>query len=149
MVGVSISEFLNKENGNKFYYYTPQVDATISTKEIAKRISKECTVAYADVLAVLQALGEDIPEYLQNGAQVKLDGIGKFRLGLKQVSAADIKELTTSNITGVKVNFRPEDELAGLKRSDFEFENVSKRKEQTIAKTAAREGKTIQIVAKN
>lgn len=147
MVQVSINEFTNKESGAKFYYFKPQSNRTVSTKEIAKRISKECTVSFADVLAVLQALGEDIPEYLRDGAQVKLDGLGKMRLRLKQVSTNDVKELTANNITNAVVTFRAEDELRNV-FDGMEFETVSSRREQALAKSAIREGKTISVVSK-
>lgn len=148
MVNYSISEFTNKETGAKFYYAIPQVKETISTKVIAKRISRQCTVTFADVLAVLQALGENIHDELVAGNQVYLEGIGKIRLSLRQVSSNDIKEFTQNNITGATARLIAGDELKDL-FTDTEFALVASRKEQALTKSALREGKTISVVSKN
>lgn len=63
----------------------------VTTREIREAIHKKCTVAPADVAAVLTALNDELYEYLSNGYAVHLDGIGYFSLSLK--CAPDITEV--------------------------------------------------------
>ena len=98
------------------------VGKTLSTRKIAERIEKECTATLSDVRAVLFALPNVLRDEMANGNAVKLDGIGSFALSVQchktgVANAADVDPY--SQITNVKVQFRPEREsilVAGKKK---------------------------------
>ena len=98
------------------------VGKTLSTRKIAERIEKECTATLSDVMAVLFALPNVLRDEMANGNAVKLDGIGSFALSVQchktgVANAADVDPY--SQITNVKVQFRPEREsilVAGKKK---------------------------------
>lgn len=146
MINYSIGNHKNKSTGLTYYYAMLQHQGTVSTKEIAKRISKECTVSFADVLAVLQALGEDIPEYLRSGRMVKLDGIGTIWVSIRQNSTTSRDDFNSQCIKGIRATLKPQDELnPALLFEGCEFEFSPTRKEQQIAKQAAKSGAKLSV----
>ena len=54
----------------------------ITTADLAKDINRSCSVTEADVLAVLQAVGQRIGDALLDGNRVEIDHIGTFGLSL-------------------------------------------------------------------
>ena len=84
----------------------------VTTKEMAERISHACTLHKADVVAVLNALGDELKEALLDGRTVQMDEIGSFglKLGLKEPKY--LNDHVTSNDVAVKgITFRPCKEL--------------------------------------
>ena len=78
-------------------------------KRLAKDIEKESTVSQTDVMAVLNAIPSVMTRYLAEGHSVKLDGIGSFYLTLecKKTGVDTAEEVSTDQITNIKVQFRP------------------------------------------
>ena len=145
MINYSITSITNQTTGKSVYFALPQFDQTIDTKVLAKRISKQCTVSYADTLAVLESVGENLRDFLQEGCQVELYGIGKMRVGLKSETTSTAEEFTSNNIKDVFARFVPDAELKNL-LTDAEFNLVGSRKNQALVREAAKTEKQITIV---
>lgn len=93
----------------------------ITTKNLRESINKKCTVAPADVAAVLTALSQEMCEALSNGYSVHLDGLGHFSLGLKCSSDVNPKHVLSSDISIKNVRFIPEKDFSEkLKLATFE-----------------------------
>lgn len=94
----------------KWYPRSITVGKSVTTENLAKRISQECTVAPADVLAVLKALSGVMGDYMAMGRSVKLDGIGSFYFAATAAgNGTDTAgECSAANIAGVRVRFIPE-----------------------------------------
>lgn len=84
----------------------------ISTKDIRCSINKKCTVAPADVAAVLTALSGEMFEALSNGYSVHLEGIGFFSLSLKCAPGVNPKHVSSSDISVRSIRFHPDKELS-------------------------------------
>ena len=84
----------------------------VTTKEMAERISHACTLHKADVVAVLNALGDELKEALLDGRTVQMDEIGSFglKLGLKEPKYLN-DHVTSSDVAVKGITFRPCKEL--------------------------------------
>jgi len=144
-VPYSITEMKSTLSGLTHYYASPQMYGTKSTRELGKIISAKTTVTLPDVYAVLYAIGETVTDMLQSGYQVELDGIGKLRVSLRSTNAESRDSFTSQNIVGARVRLLPSVELKSVYNGmDFEF--VPTRKQQEIAKAAAKAGQELEAV---
>ena len=87
----------------------PAVRSTGETtvRELAKRISDISTVSTVDVMAVLEAFFQTVPDELAQGHIVRFGDFGSFSASLLGGGAATEKEFTPALVTSVKANFRP------------------------------------------
>ncbi|HEX9827730.1 MAG TPA: DNA-binding protein, partial [Flavobacteriaceae bacterium] len=65
------------------------------------------TVNRADIVAVLSALVQLIPEKLTNSTIVQLGELGSFRTNIKSTGAPTEEEVGSGNVVGNKVVFTP------------------------------------------
>ena len=95
----------------------------ISTNELAERVSYSTTVTKADTKAVIEALIKEMQTAMNESYIVVLDGIGRFKLGIKSKGALEAEDFSvTNNVVGVHVNFLPAysiDPSTGRKLSDW------------------------------
>lgn len=92
------------------------VNDVVSTKKIAEKIGKRCTVTEPDILAVINALETEIADNLALGNRVVLDGFGSFKVGLTTSPAESAKKFTAANIKGMHIIFAPAIEMDQGKR---------------------------------
>ncbi len=129
--------------GVPMFYARAQVNENITIKRLAKLISMQTTVSYADALAVLASAGENMVLQLQGGNQVELGEIGKFRLQITSEGTKTADEFKSDvNITGVNIQYIPGDDLANL-FTGMEFTQVASRALQKAALKAEKEGAKI------
>ena len=95
----------------------------ITTKDLRDTINKKCTVAPADVAAVLTALSSEMFEALSNGYSVHLEGLGHFSLSLRCAPDVNPKHVSTSDISVKGIRFLPDKELSE-KFKTVEFERL-------------------------
>lgn len=93
--------------GPRKFYAVAQSTGDAKLRFLAKRISKETTLGTPDVLAVLEALLQDIPELLLDGKIVRLGDFGSFRLSLSGEGADTEEEYHSGLIKKTKLHFRP------------------------------------------
>lgn len=108
MIRISISEKVNPfapEEPRKFYGIAKS-NGTINIRQLARQISKETSLGTPDVMAVIEALLQDIPEYLLDGKIVNLGDFGTFRLTVSGEGSATLEEYSTSLINKTNLNFR-------------------------------------------
>ena len=72
--------YYKKQKLNGKWYPRSVTVGTLTTADVAERLSRMSTVTRGDVYAVLLGLGEVMGEMLAMGSSVKLDGLGTFYL---------------------------------------------------------------------
>ena len=118
----------NPVDGTVLYYGRLVPVVPITLHQLAENISRQCTVTIHDVKAVLSALEEQIYNYLRNGNSVRLGDVGSFRATLRTTSVADPADFTPSAIEGLRVRFRPSNQLRyELSRNhpSVQFQNIA------------------------
>lgn len=98
-----------KING-KWYPRSVIVGKPVTTVQVAKRISAQCTVTPADTNAVLTALGGVLGDFMAEGRTVKLNGVGTFyyTANASGNGVTTEKEVSSTQITDVRIRFIPE-----------------------------------------
>lgn len=89
------------------YYAIVKSDGRVDTIGVAKSINSMSTVSNADTVAVLEAFLHVVPEKLSDGKIVELGDFGSFRVSVSSEGADAPEDVTTRNITGSKVIFKP------------------------------------------
>ena len=80
-------------------------------------------------------------EFILQGYKVVLGTIGSLEPEIKSSGAISLEAFTESNIEDYYVNFRPSDDLSGL-RADAEFEQTTTRAAQKATLKAQKAGET-------
>jgi predicted histone-like DNA-binding protein len=83
----------------------------ITTADLAKDINRACSITEADVVAVLQAVGQRISDTLLDGNRVEIDHIGTFRLSLTCKNKRKEDHITSKDIEVSRIVFSPCAEL--------------------------------------
>lgn len=83
----------------------------ISTAQIAKDINHACSATEADVMSVLQAVGQRIGDALLDGNRVEIDHIGTFSLALTCKNKRKEDHITSKDIEVSRIVFTPCAEL--------------------------------------
>ena len=108
-------------NGELRYYARASQRQLVGFREISRIISDRSTASGPDVLLVLAALAEVIPELITDGKSVRLDGIGIFSSSFKAQEKRNPDEVTARTIEKVRLKFLPDKEIKQqLKNCEFE-----------------------------
>lgn len=105
--------------------------------EMARWISKRCTVNPADVVAVLYALGDELQHRLPDGEKVSLPGLGDFSISIRSGDIDPGKRIKLKDLKGVKVVFDPDPKL---KRSLRNLTFVPSKKQKLPIETGDHSG---------
>lgn len=102
--------YYKKQKLNGKWYPRSVTVGTLTTADVAERLSRMSTVTRGDVYAVLLGLGEVMGEMLALGNSVKLDGLGTFYLVGKAVGAGvdTPQEVSPRQFRKLSVAFIPE-----------------------------------------
>src|SRR5262245_39331190 len=106
------------------YYATIKSSGRTDTNAIAKSINSMSTVSSVDTAAVLEAFLTVVPEKLAEGNIVELGDFGSFRVSLSSDGADLAENVTSRNITDVRVIFSPGKRFKQM-LDTVEFEKVS------------------------
>lgn len=106
--------------GTPKYYALAVSKGNKNIRDISKEISRMSSLTRADVIAVLEAFVDLIPEYLGAGFAVSLGELGTLSISLKSTGSETAEEVTAANIQRHRVLFRPGREVKGL-LSDLQF----------------------------
>ena len=99
------------KSGQKLWFPKLTGSKQIGLGEVADLLSKRTTASGADVILVVNALIDLIPELLAGGNTVRLDGLGVFRLHAR-VTASELPELVSAkNIRELRLSFIPDKEI--------------------------------------
>ena len=88
----------------------------ITTEHLAKDINRAGSATEADVLSVLQAVGQRIGEALLDGNRVEIDHIGTFSLALTCKNKRKEDHITSKDIEVSRIVFSPCAELQHILR---------------------------------
>ena len=102
--------YYKKQKLNGKWYPRSVTVGTLTTADVAERLSRMSTVTRGDVYAVLLGLGEVMGEMLALGNSVKLDGLGTFYLvGRATGAGVDTpQEVSPRQFRKLSVAFIPE-----------------------------------------
>ena len=81
---------VNSTHKGGWYARAKMID-TINLDEIAQRIQDNTTAKKADALAVLTEMVEMIKDFIQKSYDVRIDGLGTFKMGLSTSLAPTAK----------------------------------------------------------
>lgn len=101
---------LNREADAKFYA-SAEYGEEIDIHALAEEISKSCTLATADVVAVIESFLDKMPQHLKNSNRIRLDNFGIFKLSFSSVGRAKAEEVGSDDIKNVRVLFTPSAKL--------------------------------------
>ncbi|MDR2498468.1 MAG: DUF4469 domain-containing protein [Tannerellaceae bacterium] len=90
------------------WYAMPVYEETISSEQVAKKISERSTISSADMVGVLESFLTILPEYLAKGEPVYLRGLGTFRLSISSEGVEDPKDFDVSLINAFRIIYTPD-----------------------------------------
>lgn len=96
-----------KGGGNRKYYASNTRRSKISLENIASEISDMSTLTPMDVQAVIVALIELMPKYLNDGMQVDLGNLGSFYASIQSHAETAPNKVDKYSIKKVKPVFIP------------------------------------------
>lgn len=96
-----------KPTAPKKFYAVARSQGDTTVRDIAGRINEMSTVSTIDVMAVLEAFFQTVPQELAAGHIVRFGDFGSFSVSLQGEGAETEKEFNAALINNVKVVFRP------------------------------------------
>jgi predicted histone-like DNA-binding protein len=108
--------------GNKEakFYAIPVRSGEVSTRQLAREISKRCTLSETDVRATLIALTETMQDFLHDGYSVRLDDLGRFTISATSDGYDTPEDCTPKKVRANKICFMADKELKrNLKGIEF------------------------------
>ncbi len=97
--------------GTRQWYAIAVNDQRVNLKDLTIDIERISTVNRADILAVLSALVQLIPEKLTNSTIVQLGELGYFRTNVKSQGEPTAEDVDKNSVIGNKVIFTPGREI--------------------------------------
>lgn len=116
----------------KLYYAKAQASGVVTIDEIAEEIAYATAMTEGDVLCAIRSLIRQLTKHLSNGKIVRMDQFGSFQLQLQSEGAESIQAFTSSNITGVSIQFRPSGTIRASTRAGdggLSFHRVARLKD--------------------
>ena len=130
------------EGDPKKAYANLQLTGIVGTRELAQHIIEHgSTFSRGTIEGIISDLGVCVREFILQGYKVVLGTIGSLEPEIKSSGAISLEAFTESNIEDYYVNFRPSDDLSGL-RADAEFEQTTTRAAQKATLKAQKAGET-------
>lgn len=109
------------------YYAVPVRSGEISTRQLAKDLTKISSLSEGDVYAALIGLSGLVEQYLHEGYSVRLDNLGLFTISATSEGFDTPEECTPRRVKAKKICFRADKELkSNLKFVSFEREKEKK-----------------------
>ncbi|VXD11628.1 DNA-binding protein [Marinoscillum sp. 108] len=106
------------------YYPQPVTSGESGFKSMARKIQKNTGQNYADVIGVLAALEDLLPDEIKNGNIIRLGDIGSFYPRYKSVPSERAEDVTSRNIEHVNIMFRSNKEFLEQLNTTLAFEKV-------------------------
>ncbi len=96
-----------KKKGPVKFYAKTVWDGEVGLLDLCKAIERISTVSEADIMAVLTALVNVVPDQLADSKIVRLGELGSFRSSVNSYGHAEEKEVNANSIRRSKVLFHP------------------------------------------
>lgn len=131
-----------QKDGPRKAHAAAQYTELMSIEQFADHIATHgCVYSSADIYAILKLAVTCMREQLLAGQRIQLADMGVFGIHLKSKGTGTIAEFTESNITDVRVSWRPGKQFRNLK-DDAVFALVPTRKAAAKVTKAIRAGET-------
>lgn len=95
------------EGAQKLYYAKTQASGVVTIDDIVEEIAYATAMTDGDVLNAIRGLIKQLTKHLTDGKIVRMDKLGSFQLQVQSKGAEEVSKFTSSNITGVTVQYRP------------------------------------------
>lgn len=117
-----------RDSANGKWYARACHVGEIGTDQLAERVAYSTTVTKADCKAVIEGLIHEMQRSMNESYVVVLDGIGRFKLGIKSRGALEAEGFSVSkHIKGVHVLYQPTyTRDAGTHRTTSDWTNSCK-----------------------
>jgi len=99
------------QGGAVKYIARPDKRSKADFRMISKMISDRSTVSSIDVIAVLEAFADVVPELLLQNHSVHIPPLGIFSLSFKSECHDNPDEVSHKSIKNVRMQFRPDKEI--------------------------------------
>ena len=109
----------DKEAERKIYPVV-KTRGSLSTETMCEAIERNSTATRGDVKAVTKAFVNMMKKHLANGASIKLEDIGFFRVGIQSKGAETEEDYHVDLIRDKYINYQPIGKLKE-ERTNFEF----------------------------
>ena len=106
------------------YYPQPVSSGESGFKSLAKKIQKNTGQNYPDVVGVLAALEDILPDELKNGLIVRLGSLGSFYTTYKTIPSDTPEDVNEKSIEEVRIRFRPDRDLLEDVNTRLDFKKV-------------------------
>jgi predicted histone-like DNA-binding protein len=108
MINITIKQKVNPREllEPRKYFGIAKASGVVDIRQLANQISKETTLGTPDVIAVIEALLQDIPEFLLDGKIVKLGDFGSYRLTVSGQGAENPDDYSVNLIEKTNLHFR-------------------------------------------
>lgn len=113
----------DKEAERKIYPVV-KTRGSLNTETMCEAIERNCTATRGDVKAVTKAFVNMMKKHLVNGASIKLEDIGYFRVGIQSKGAVTEEDYHAELIVDKYINYQPIGKLKEEK-TNFEFTKVN------------------------
>ncbi|NJN25812.1 MAG: hypothetical protein HC819_07515 [Cyclobacteriaceae bacterium] len=122
----SVSARKNPRDPNSDYKYYPQPQSSGESdfKSLARKIQRNTGQNYPDVVGVLAALEDILPEELQQGLIVRFGALGSFYTTFKTTPSDTPEAVSSKNIEELRIRFRPDADLLSRVNTESAFEKV-------------------------
>lgn len=100
------------QSGNGKYIARPVKREKADFKVISDMISDRSTLSSTDIIAVLYAFSEVVPELLLDNCTVHLPPLGIFSLSFKSTVHETAAEVRAGSISEIRMQFRPDKEIS-------------------------------------
>lgn len=97
--------------GDSKYYAMAAYGEEINVNDLAKEISKSCTLTPVDIVAVIESFLDKIPQYLKKSNRIRLNKFGIFKLSFSSVGQISKDDVSSKDIKNIRVLFMPSAEL--------------------------------------
>lgn len=108
-INYSLTQRVNLKDANapRKFYAIAKSNGEETTCQLATEISKRTSLSSVDVLAVIEAFIDLIPERVADGKIVRLGEFGSFSVTISSEGVEKAEEFTSALIRGNSLNFRP------------------------------------------
>lgn len=98
---------------------------TVTREQISQRIERRCTLSSPDIVAVLDALEDEVIDICLSGGRVAFGNLGSFRTSITSKGSETKEDVNAGKITAARVLFRPSVKMRNafdLKRGQIKFQ---------------------------
>lgn len=111
-------------DGEKKWYAVPSSESAMSGKALTRAATANTSTSAIEMEAAMEYLAAFIPQQLLQGHNIKVPGLGTFRISFKSKGVSDISTFNAGNmISDVRILFTPDKALRDSVINNLAFEN--------------------------